>query len=265
MSNDKEASVAVLQTQRDAERGYENFFTQKWEDEYFEHCQKDLNVDYVYLYQDYLAKKLLFARCYPDKTDSEIIDIGSRFETALFFSHFANVTYLEARRLPNEKVHLPHIPTFNYLCGEAQDIPCADNSYDIVTSLHALEHFGLGRYGDALDYYGDQKGLNEFNRILKPGGSLLLSVPVGASPVLEFNRQRKYTPHVVNTMLEQSGFKIIKKYYIIPWFEEENSEGGWSKKAITENAGIFERVIGHNPKANAAYFVMALKTGDEDR
>src|SRR5208283_2551263 len=50
---------------------------------------------------------------------------------------------------------------------------------DSLSCLHVLEHFGLGRYGDTIKYDGYVLGLDNLHRILRKGGKLYLSVPIG--------------------------------------------------------------------------------------
>jgi 2-polyprenyl-3-methyl-5-hydroxy-6-metoxy-1,4-benzoquinol methylase len=58
----------------------------------------------------------------------------------------------------------------------ADALPCASDSYDIVTMLAVLEH---------LSHPNEMVG--EIARVLKPGGRLVLTVPSkAAKPVLEF-------------------------------------------------------------------------------
>lgn len=64
---------------------------------------------------------------------------------------------------------------------------------DSLSCLHALEHFGLGRYGDRLDPQGHLLGFANLCRLLEPGGTLYLSVPIGASAV-HFNAHRVFAP-----------------------------------------------------------------------
>ena len=66
------------------------------------------------------------------------------------------------------------------------------NYCDSLSSLHALEHFGLGRYGDPLKYNGHLLGLNNLHQILKKGGKLYLSVPIGPQRI-EFNAHRVFS------------------------------------------------------------------------
>lgn len=54
-----------------------------------------------------------------------------------------------------------------------------------------VEHIGLGRYGDAIDYDGGLKAINELKRVVKPGGQFLFVVPI-RKPVIQFNAHRIY-------------------------------------------------------------------------
>ncbi len=67
----------------------------------------------------------------------------------------------------------------------------AAQSISSLSCMHTVEHVGLGRYGDPLDWDGDVKAMHELQRVLAPGGSLLLVVPVGR-PRTVFNAHRIY-------------------------------------------------------------------------
>jgi SAM-dependent methyltransferase len=69
---------------------------------------------------------------------------------------------------------------------------------DSLSCLHALEHFGLGRYGDPVDYEGHLKGLKNLYLMLKPGGKFYFSVPIGEQRI-EFNAHRVFS---VNYLLK---------------------------------------------------------------
>ena len=88
---------------------------------------------------------------------------------------------------------------------------------EITTSLsclHALEHFGLGRYGDPLDVNGDVKGLKNCINMVKPGGVIYLSVPVAIKDSVHFNAHRIYNPHTIlnweaTTQLNLLNFDLV--------------------------------------------------------
>jgi hypothetical protein len=69
----------------------------------------------------------------------------------------------------------------------------ADNSLESVSCMHVLEHVGLGRYGDHLDYDGDLKAIAELTRVVRPGGHLLIVLPLGRTARIQFNAHRIYT------------------------------------------------------------------------
>jgi SAM-dependent methyltransferase len=87
------------------------------------------------------------------------------------------------------------------LTCEAASIDLPDRSFDLVLSLCALEHFGLGRYGDRIDFGGDRKVLAEMVRLLSPGGHLILTTTIhNAPPAVAFNAHRIYNAQKIHAM-----------------------------------------------------------------
>lgn len=70
------------------------------------------------------------------------------------------------------------------------------DSITSISSLHAVEHFGLGRYGDPVDPIGYHKAIDELMRIVAPGGDIYFSVPVGAKRLI-FNAHRIFDPEEI--------------------------------------------------------------------
>ena len=66
------------------------------------------------------------------------------------------------------------------------------NYCDSLSCLHALEHFGLGRYGDPVRFDGYVVGLNNLRNILKREGKFYFSVPIGPQRI-EFNAHRVFS------------------------------------------------------------------------
>ncbi len=171
--------------------GYESF---RYDDKDKLPCLTDYmegagSIDSHYLYQDiYVAGKV-------HKSGVEhIYDIGSRIDG--YISHLLSmgikVTMIDIRPLPNK------IENLDFVQGNATDLSgIEDESIHNLSCLHALEHFGLGRYGDPIDYKGWEKGLDSMIRVLKKGGYFYLSVPVGRREYVMFNAHRIFSPKTI--------------------------------------------------------------------
>ena len=109
--------------------------------------------------------------------------------------------------------------------GDLLALPFPDDSVASLSSMHVIEHIGLGRYGEPIDPDGDIKAMAELERVLKPNGSLLFVVPLGEKALIEFNAHRIYTyEQVVSSFskLKLKGFSLIK---------EGRDEGGLIRNA----------------------------------
>ena len=88
--------------------------------------------------------------------------------------------------------------------------------------MHTVEHIGLGRYGDPLDYNGDIKAIKELSRVLKKNGDLLFVTPIGATPRIEFNAHRIYTKEQIIKYFEENNL-YLHEFTLIP---EDEKDGG---------------------------------------
>lgn len=138
-----------------------------------------------YFHQDLLVATRIF-----QAAPRRHIDVGSRIDG--FVAHvaaFRRIEVLDIRPL-KPLVHANiEFRQADLMAGTGVDEAVCDS----LSCLHALEHFGLGRYGDPLDPQGHRKGFDNLCRLLEPGGTLYLSVPIGASAV-HFNAHRVFAP-----------------------------------------------------------------------
>ena len=88
-----------------------------------------------------------------------------------------------------------------------------DGSVASLSCMHVVEHVGLARYGDPLDYDGDLKAVAELRRVVASGGQLLLVVPIGGEARIQFNAHRIYTYRQVLGMFP--GFELVE-FALIP-------------------------------------------------
>lgn len=103
--------------------------------------------------------------------------------------------------------------------ADLTQLPFDDASLESISCLHVLEHIGLGRYGDPIDPDGDLKAISELKRVVRPGGWLLIVVPVGRQRIC-FNAHRIYDWH--QWLKEFDGFKLFDQA-LIP---DDVSDGG---------------------------------------
>jgi SAM-dependent methyltransferase len=150
-----------------------------------------------YFFQDLWAARKIFAR-----RPEHHVDVGSRIDG--FVAHlltFMPVTVLDVRPLHSA------VPGLEFVCADATTMSeYPDGSIGSLSSLHAIEHFGLGRYGDAVDPDGWRKVMDSLQRVLRPGGRLYLSVPVGRERLC-FNAHRIFSPaRVLDTL---AGLRLV--------------------------------------------------------
>ena len=71
-------------------------------------------------------------------------------------------------------------------------LPFDTNSIDSLSCMHVVEHIGLGRYGDSIDYNGDLKAIEQLKKVVAPNGNLLFVVPIGKNKIM-YNAHRIYS------------------------------------------------------------------------
>lgn len=147
----------------------------------------------------YFHQDLLVAGFIHKAKPTRHIDVASRIDG--FVAHvasFREIEVLDVRPLP---------PTVHKQIIFRQADLMEDNAEEITDSLsclHAIEHFGLGRYGDPIDVKGHEKGISNLIKMLKPRGVLYISFPIGRSDQVHFNAHRVFHP---TSVLNYQGVK----------------------------------------------------------
>jgi len=169
---------------------------------------KNTGYDKHYIYHSAWAARVLA------ETRPEVhTDISSILYFSTIVSSFIKINYYDYR--PAEVI------LSNHTSGHADltKLQFPDNSIPSLSCMHTIEHIGLGRYGDALDYDGDLKAIHELKRVTAPGGTLLFVVPLGATPRIEFNAHRVYSKDQVINYFE--GF-TLRNFTLISDNPKEN-------------------------------------------
>lgn len=156
---------------------------------------------------EYFWQDLLVARMIHEKRPLRHMDVGSRVDG--FVAHVASFREIEVLDIRPISAHIPGIIfTQQDLMADINiDNQCKETSVDSLSCLHALEHFGLGRYGDTIDARGYEKGLSNMAKILSEGGTLYLSTPIGFERV-EFNANRVFDPRTLISLSLEYGLEL---------------------------------------------------------
>lgn len=101
-----------------------------------------------------------------------LLDIGSRMDGYIAnIASSRNLDILDIR--PGSSFH----ENVHFIQGNLFETDL-DRSYDIISCLHTVEHFGLGRYGDPIGYKNFEEILQAFLRLMNQNGTLYLSTPI---------------------------------------------------------------------------------------
>lgn len=146
-----------------------------------------------YFWQDLWAARKVY-----DSKVNRHYDVGSRLDG--FISHclpFCEIVMLDIRPL---NININNLSFIQVNCMDMSHIQ--NDTLQSFSSLHAVEHFGLGRYGDPIDPLGFKKAIIEIQRVVKYGGDIYFSVPVGIER-LEFNAHRVFDIKTILNLFNQ--------------------------------------------------------------
>lgn len=138
-------------------------------------------IDPQYFYQAVWG----FSKILPQMPDIHV-DVGSDVKFVGMLSAAVKVEFVDIRPLP--------VQLANLACrqGTILKLPYPDASVRSISSMHVIEHIGLGRYGDPIDPDGSHKACAELERVLIQSGYLYISAPIG-KPRVQFNGQRVFS------------------------------------------------------------------------
>ena len=156
----------------------------------------------------YFNQDLLVANFIYTDNPKRHIDIGSRIDG--FVAHVASFREIEVMDI--RPLKLTKHKNIKFI---QKDIMLEENRLekicDSVSCLHALEHFGLGRYNDPIDPNGHLKGFKNMVRMLTKGGKIYISFPIGKKKII-FNQRRVFSPDEI--IKWEENVKLIRFDYV---------------------------------------------------
>ena len=185
-----------------------------------------------YFHQDLLVASFIY-----QNNPVRHVDIGSRIDG--FVAHVASFRSLDVMdvRFVESTGH----KNINFIKADLMDEKNAQEGIaDSISSLHAIEHFGLGRYGDAVDPAGHIKGFRNMLRMLKTGGNLYISFPIGKQNEVHFNAHRVFHPRDILSWMEgENIFKINRFDFVDDDGKLHLNKDLYDKLDLTYGCGIY--------------------------
>jgi len=152
---------------------------------------------------EYFWQDLLVARRVYEAKPGKHVDVGSY--VGGFVAHVASFREIEVFDVRPISAQVPGV-TFRQ-ADLMRPVPGMKDYCDSLSCLHALEHFGLGRYGDPIDPRGFERGFANMAALLKNDGVFYLSVPVGIDRVV-FNAHRVFDPRAIIELAQQHRLRL---------------------------------------------------------
>lgn len=187
-----------------------------------------------YFHQDLLVARRIFER-----RPKKHVDVGSRVDG--FVAHvavFREIEVFDVRPISSQVRNI-HFRKADLMNPENDLVDYCDS----LSCLHALEHFGLGRYSDPMDIQGDKKGFKALERMLKPNGILYLSVPIGEERI-EFNGHRIFSIRRVQQLYASrfnlTGFSYVDDNGDLIENVDDITDGLEGNFGLNYGCGIFE-------------------------
>jgi hypothetical protein len=162
---------------------------------------------------EYFWQDLLVARAIHAANPAKHVDIGSRVDG--FVAHVASFRAIEVFDVRPINATVPGVVFRQADLMNPTSLPNTEGKgyCDSLSCLHAIEHFGLGRYGDPVNPLGYQRGIANMAQLLQFGGTFYLSTPIGQERV-EFNANWVFDPSSIVRCAEAAGMTLQKLFVI---------------------------------------------------
>ena len=161
--------------------------------------------------QSETAYLLQALRQIPSMPTANVLVIGSEnpwVEACVLSTGAARVTTLEYGKIQSKHPKVSTI-TPDEIRGRYSEF---FEAFNVIVTFSSVEHAGLGRYGDALNPWGDRQARARAWCATKPGGYLVLGVPFG-NDAIEYNAHRIYG-------------NIMYPHLVANWHQQWRAEGG---------------------------------------
>lgn len=162
----------------------------------------------------------IFEKHFTIPPHAKVLDAGCAFGRDVRLLHgrgFAVVGVDFAEKMIEEAKK--RVPGADFFVADVRDLPFEADTFDVILCNAVLMHLEKRTVG---------KALQEFHRVLKPGGTLLLCNKEGTGEGIEFNPSLKLTRYTSYfTLSEMSGYLKTSGFAIRrSWIQEDLRRNG---------------------------------------
>lgn len=124
------------------------------------------------------------------------------------------------------------VETTKFIKADARKIPFPSATFDVVTCISALEHFGIVETPYHVDTTEDQeagkKALLEMKRVTKQDGIIIVTLPLGFTNGSLKTWVKFFNKNLINELIENTGLEITKQKVMI------HVDNSWKESTIEE-------------------------------
>jgi hypothetical protein len=187
-------------------------------------------------FSDYMILDHLVVQQLKQRNPLHHLDVGSRVDgLVLQASLLCSVTCMDVR--PNPKLKDFGIGSLTAdVCSKNIRSSLESESFESISSVHAIEHFGLGRYGDTINPSAVDNFLSNIHFLLKKHGTFYLGFPCGDNQII-YNAHRLMRP---SFYLQKLNCMFMTEKVFLLTASVGESSSLWSESTYSIDEGEFQ-------------------------
>lgn len=193
-------------------------------EEYYAQYYEFENHSWWFVSRRKILRALLKKFLPPADSTRSILDAGCGTGINLaLLSEFGSVLGVDRSE---EAIRFCHLrQATNVRRAELEALPFGEATFDLVTALDVLEHIP-----------NDGQALGEIARVCRPGGCVLITVPVFPSLWCEHDEinhhVRRYEPRRIRELIAENGLSIVHQSFMNAWLLPAALLWRWRKQII---------------------------------
>jgi ubiquinone/menaquinone biosynthesis C-methylase UbiE len=180
------------------------------------------------------------------EADEKILDIGTAKGDKAWCDWLESLP-LEVHATDYDKTEYP-FKNVTFYQGDVRKLPYEDNTFDKILAVSVIEHIGLEdaqvNHQDKpnIDEEGDINAVRELIRILKPGGSLVMTFPIAKQEFIFAESARVYSIDRVS-IFNSFAKPLSLEYYEYQYLREKQLYSEYPKLETKSKKGFLKTLL----------------------